>query len=105
MKHNQNTAHTHAAAQPLTAIRFEFNHPTAKHVALAGTFNDWNPESKSMHPSGHGHWLKETPLAPGTYQYCLVVDGHWMPDPNATESVPNPYGGRNSVLTVPAPGV
>ena len=39
-------------------------------------------------------------LVPGIYEYCLVVDGQWMPDPSATETVPNPFGGRNSVLTV-----
>jgi hypothetical protein len=39
-------------------------------------------------------------LAPGTYEYCLVVDGQWMPDPLARETVPNPFGGRNSVLKV-----
>jgi hypothetical protein len=39
-------------------------------------------------------------LAPGTYEYCLVVDGRWMPDPMAKECVANPYGGRNSILTV-----
>jgi hypothetical protein len=37
---------------------------------------------------------------PGTYKYCLVVDGEWMPDPLARETVHNPYGGRNSVLRV-----
>jgi len=39
-------------------------------------------------------------LAPGTYEYCLVVDGQWMPDPLASETVPNPFGGRNSLLKV-----
>jgi hypothetical protein len=39
-------------------------------------------------------------LAPGTYEYCLVVDGKWMLDPLARESVPNPFGGRNSILKV-----
>ena len=56
-----------------------------------------------MHPSGNGHWLKETTLAPGTYEYCLVVDGQWMPDPLARETVPNPFGGRNSILKVARP--
>jgi hypothetical protein len=28
------------------------------------------------------------------------VDGQWLPDPNAKESVENPFGGRNSVLVV-----
>jgi hypothetical protein len=30
----------------------------------------------------------------------MVVDGHWMPDPSARDSRPNPFGGRNSVLNV-----
>jgi hypothetical protein len=53
-----------------------------------------------MHSSGNGHWLKETDLTPGIYEYCLVVDGHWIPDPQASETVPNPFGGRNSLLKV-----
>ena len=36
----------------------------------------------------------------GRYEYLFVVDGQWLPDPNARESVQNPYGGTNSVLTV-----
>ena len=29
-----------------------------------------------------------------------VADGKWMPDPLARETVANPFGGRNSILTV-----
>jgi hypothetical protein len=77
---------------------FALNSPSdGHHRLLAGTFNHWQPEAKTLHSSGVGHWWKETALAPGTYEYCLVVDGQWMPDPLARESVPNPFGGRNSV--------
>src|ERR1035441_6277813 len=55
---------------------------------------------KPMHPMGDDRWLKETVLPPGTYEYCLMVDGEWMPDPRARESVPNLFGGRNSLLKV-----
>ena len=44
--------------------------------------------------------MTELLLAPGVYEYCLVVDGEWMADPSTEESVPNPFGGRNSVLRV-----
>jgi len=98
MKHNHN--HDNAPSAPLVPVRFEFNHPTATTVSVAGTFNHWQPEAKTLHSSGAGNWWKETNLAPGTYEYCLVVDGQWMPDPRARESVPNPFGGRNSILTV-----
>jgi len=100
MKHNKNHDNRPGAAPMPVAVHFEFTDPTARTVAIAGTFNDWNPTTKAMHSTGGGHWLKEAVLAPGTYEYCLVVDGHWMPDPLAKECVPNPYGGRNSVLTV-----
>lgn len=65
-----------------------------------GRSTRWQPEAKTLHPTGCGHWFKETVLAPGTYEYCLVVDGQWMPDPLAGETVPNPFGGRNSILKV-----
>ncbi len=100
MKHNKNHDNANSPGPQLEPVRFEFTHPTAMTVCLAGTFNDWHPKAKPMHALGEGHWLKETVLPPGTYEYCLVVDGHWMPDPLAFETVPNPFGGRNSLLKV-----
>ena len=81
-------------------VRFEFTHPTATTVCVAGTFNDWHAEAKPLHPVGDGRWVKETVLPPGTYEYRLVVDGQWIADPLAKETVPNPFGGRNSILKV-----
>jgi hypothetical protein len=81
-------------------VFFEFTHPTAGAVGIAGTFNHWRPEAAPMIPWGHSRWLNELSLPPGTYEYCLVVDGQWLPDPLAREAVPNPFGGMNSVLKV-----
>jgi 1,4-alpha-glucan branching enzyme len=107
MKHNHDHGRSHnnghGAGPQLVPVRFEYTHPTATTVCVAGSFNHWQPEAKTLHSSGTGRWWKETALAPGTYEYCLVVDGQWMPDPLAKETVPNPFGGRNSVLTVAAP--
>ena len=100
MKHNHNHDNAPSAGLQLVPVRFEFTHPTAATVCVAGTFNQWQPEAKTLHSSGVGNWWKETALAPGIYEYCLVVDGKWMPDPLAKESVPNPFGGRNSILKV-----
>jgi len=102
MKHNKGHDNARSAGASLVPVHFEFTHPTASTVCIAGTFNDWKPEAKPMHDVGGGHWLKETVLPPGTYEYCLVVDGKWMPDPRALETVPNPFGGRNSLLKVTA---
>jgi 1,4-alpha-glucan branching enzyme len=100
MKHNKNHDNLRSDGPQLQPVYFEFTHPTARTVCIAGTFNDWQPEAKPMHPMGDGYWVKQTELAPGTHEYCLVVDGQWMPDPLAKECVPNPFGGQNSVLNV-----
>ena len=96
MKPKQNPARS----KNLIPVRFEYSHPTAIKVCVAGTFNDWNAKSSILQSSGVGNWWKEDALAPGTYEYCLVVEGLWMPDPHARKTVPNPYGGRNSILEV-----
>ena len=81
-------------------VHIEFRHATATKIAIAGTFNDWRPEATPMIPVGGGRWVKELALPPGDYEYRLVVDGAWMPDPQAKETVPNPFGEMNSVLKV-----
>ena len=100
MKHNKNHDNAKNAGPRLEPVRFEFTHPTASKVCVAGTFNDWHAEAKPMHPLGEGRWLKETVLPSGTYEYRLVVDGQWIADPLTKETVPNPFGGMNSVLKV-----
>lgn len=100
MKHNHNHDNLPAAGLQLVPVRFEYTNPSAMSVCLAGSFNNWQPEAKALHSSGLGNWWKETAIAPGTYEYCLVVDGKWLPDPHAQETVANPFGGRNSVLHV-----
>jgi 1,4-alpha-glucan branching enzyme len=91
---------TNGNGKTTSVLRVEFSHPTAVAVAIAGSFNDWRPEATQMVTLGDGRWIKEVVLPPGTYEYCLVVDGHWMPDPLARETVPNPFGGLNSVVHV-----
>jgi len=100
MKHNHNHDNAPNTEPQMVPVRFDFTDPSAKLVCIAGTFNNWQPESKTLHSSGVGNWWKETALKPGTYEYCLVVDGKYIPDPLAKESIPNPFGGRNSILTV-----
>ena len=100
MKHNHQHNNAPSPGLSLQPVRFEFTHPTATSVCLAGTFNNWKPETKTLHSSGVGNWWKETMLAPGTYESCLVVDGQYMLDPLAQESIANPFGGRNSILKV-----
>jgi 1,4-alpha-glucan branching enzyme len=99
MKKNRNSkAKSHE--ETTHGVRLEFKHPTAAAVSVAGTFNDWRPEATFMVGLGEGRWVKELVLPAGRYEYLLVVDGEWMPDPRASETAPNPFGGINSVLKV-----
>ena len=82
------------------SVHFEYSDPAAEAVSIAGTFNDWQPNSTPMISLGFGRWVKDLTLAPGTYEYRFVVDGAWLPDRRATETSPNPYGGLNSVVKV-----
>lgn len=86
-------------AQP-KRIHFEFTSPTAESVAIAGTFNEWRPNATPMIHLGRGRWAKDLALPRGTYEYRLVVDGQWMPDPQESDTAPNPFGGVNSVRKV-----
>jgi len=86
------------------AIRIEFTDPVAVTVAVAGSFNNWRPEATPMVRVEQGRWVKDLALSPGAYEYRLVVDGVWIPDPKVAETVPNPFGELNSVLKVNLPG-
>ncbi len=100
-KTNKNPVRNRTDGDPESLrVRFEFTHPTATAVSIAGTFNDWRPEATPMLSFGESQWLKELALPPGIYEYCFVVDGEWRPDPLAQETVPNPFGGLNSLLKI-----
>jgi 1,4-alpha-glucan branching enzyme len=86
---------------PAQTVQIEFHDGQAKEVCIAGTFNEWHPAVTPMLHLSHDRWVKMLSLPPGRYEYQLVVDGKWVCDPAATESVPNPFGGCNSVLIVP----
>lgn len=88
----------------IKTVHIEFTDPeaVAEFVAIAGTFNDWRPDATPMERSKPGRWIKQLKLPPGTYEYCFVLNGcQWRPDPRALEQRPNPFGGCNSVLTIP----
>jgi 1,4-alpha-glucan branching enzyme len=74
--------------------------PGAKEVCVAGSFNDWQPDSTPMSEVEGGLWKKELALKPGCHEYRFVVDGNWVDDPKATEWIPNQFGTANAVLRV-----
>jgi hypothetical protein len=70
----------------------------AADVAVLGVFNAWVPQTLARQPDGT--WLRDLRLLPGRYAYKLLVDGRLRPDPEATASEPDGFGGRNSLLIV-----
>jgi len=81
------------------AIEFTLDMPQAKTVAVAGTFNRWQPMPMRK-SSSNGKWRASVILPPGKYEYRFIVDEEWVDDPQAKESVVNPFGGRNAILVV-----
>ena len=87
-------------SSPPARVALQLVQPAARQVFVAGSFNGWKPDTTPLAPLGDGRWKGQLNLGPGRHEYLFVVDGKWLPDPNAKESVQNPFGGRNSVLTV-----
>jgi len=85
---------------PRKPVEFSLKIPQAQFVAIAGTFNDWDPKRTPMHKTAEGTWRSTLSLGPGHYEYRFVIDGEWRNDPKATASVGNPFGSTNSVLIV-----
>ncbi|MBC8375192.1 MAG: hypothetical protein H8E26_04040 [FCB group bacterium] len=69
-------------------------------LQIAGDFNNWTAFDYSTSRRGDSLFI-EVPLKPGRYQYKFILNGEtWIADPNALEHSTDPYGGRNSILTV-----
>lgn len=89
------------AAPATRAVHFELAAPDAKQVFIAGSFNDWRTTDLPMIRLADGKWAKDLALPPGRHEYLFFVDDAWVPDPAATETVPNPFSGVNAVVVVP----
>jgi len=83
-------------------VEFRFDPPgNPSAVFLAGDFNNWNPSGRAMSdPDGDGVFTAVVDLPPGRYQYKFVVGSDWYEDPAATQSTPDGFGGKNSVIVV-----
>lgn len=83
------------------AVRFRFTAPRAASVAVAGSFNRWDPRKNPLSgPDRNGEWSVTLELLEGRYEYLFVVDGDkWTPDPGAP-AIDDGLGGKNSLLEV-----
>jgi 1,4-alpha-glucan branching enzyme len=83
-----------------TRATFSSETPAAQEVILCGDFNNWNIKTHPMKKDKSGVWRKTLMLSPGRYEYKFLVDGRWLHDPKNDKTCPNPFGTRNSVLTI-----
>jgi hypothetical protein len=83
------------------AVRLRVEAPDARSVAVAGSFNAWDPVA--LRSSGNGGWEIDLRLSPGSYEYVYVIDGVWTTPPESTITVDDGFGGRNGVLEVLPP--
>ncbi len=112
METTQHRLSTSATTPPLTAaqpgvsgavkkdVEFLLAAPQAHAVSVAGTFNHWDPKRTPMKKRLGDRWRITISLAPGRYEYRFVVDGCWVSDPKAKQSVTNTFGSTNSVIVV-----
>jgi len=87
-------------------VTFTLRAPDADQVFIAGDFNGWHPTRDSMSKDSTGTWTVTIPLKPGRYEYKYVIDGGelWKHDITNPLWVPDPYGGRNSLVVVTQEG-
>lgn len=69
-------------------------------LRIAGDFNDWIPDAGVESRRHADIVIKTLRLAPGAYQYRLIVDGRWHEDRDNPKTTVNEFGEVNSVLIV-----
>jgi hypothetical protein len=82
-------------------VRFTLSAPRAAHVALVGSFNEWNPVATPLvRDPATGTWMVSLRLPPGRHVYAFVVDGDVTADPAAPRAADDDFGSSNSVVLV-----
>jgi hypothetical protein len=95
-----------AAAPDTVFVQFQLAAPGAHSVAVAGSFNGWDPAALQMVRAADGTWITTIALPVGEHSYQFVLDGQqWRPDPTAHAQVEDGFGGTNSVIVVGRKGL
>lgn len=79
---------------------FVLSAPNAQEVFVVGEFDGWDTHKNRMRRFKDGVWKKKIKLPAGRYEYRFRVDNDWQSDPECPEQSCNPYGTKNSVVTV-----
>lgn len=83
-------------------VRFVFEDPGARTVAVAGDFSRWEPiELAPRWRNGDRVWTTVVAVPRGEHRYMFVVDGdRWVTDPLAPAVKDDGFGGRNAILSL-----
>ena len=84
-----------------TSVSLVARLPGAREVIVTGDFTAWSKDGIRMRKVKADEWRAEMVLAPGQYQYRLLVDGQWRDHAEAAQWAANPFGSKNGVLHVP----
>jgi len=83
-----------------TEVSLTLNAPGARKVYVAGDFNGWKTDDKSLMKQENGTWKLKVNLTAGRYRYRFVKDGEWIEDPSNKNHAMNPYGQMDSLIEV-----
>lgn len=109
-------AHEHGDKAKVTSagdkvkVTFEYRpsrreRQTLEEVTLAGEFNGWDAFATELVKGEDGVFRVTLELAPGTYQWKMLLEGNWVQNmetivdrisPKPDRFIPDPYGGRNA---------
>ena len=82
------------------AAPFTYIDRSAKSVSIVGSFNGWDASRNVLTKSADSLWTTNIMLAPGRYEYQLMVDGKLIADPSAQRTAESEFGAANSVVIV-----
>jgi len=95
-----------AVTRDTVFVQFRLTAPLAHSVAVAGSFNEWDPAALPMTRAADSTWIATIALPVGEHSYQFVLDGQqWRPDPTAHALVDDGFGGTNSVIVVGRKGL
>ena len=85
----------------MITVCFSYAAEPGHSVSLAGVFNDWDPARLPMkYSAAKKLYSCSIKLAPGNYEYKLVVDNKWLLDEGNPNFVTNDFGTLNSVIVI-----
>lgn len=88
-------------SKPVCKVTFTVPAEDAKKVAVAGTFNQWNPKKNSLKKLKNGSFKGTFDFAvENSYEFKYVIDGEWKNEEQADAFVANEFAQENSVLNL-----